>query len=73
VKHIPVVSPTLLGLGFDPRTHALDVVLRDNIVYCYDGVPESVWSQLLLSTEQAAFVARELAGRYPVTTFALGN
>jgi hypothetical protein len=65
VQRLPVESRALASVGYDAATEQLELEFRSGRVYCYAGVPRSVYDWLLRTRNKGSFVTRQIAGRYP--------
>jgi hypothetical protein len=52
-------------VGYDAETQELEIEFSSGQVYCYQGVPASVYDWLLRASNKGIFVTRQIVGRYP--------
>lgn len=60
----PVSSSNLAEVGYDPRTHTLEVLFRSGRTYQYFDVPERVFLTLKSAASPGACLNREVKGSY---------
>lgn len=65
MRRAPVRSSSIKSLGFDPRTHVLDIEFAGGAVYRYSGVPASVYARALAAESKGRFVNAHIRERYP--------
>ncbi len=65
MQRLPVDSRALASVGYDAATAELEIEFRSGRVYCYVGVPQSVYDWLMRTRNKGIFVTRQIAGRYP--------
>ena len=61
----PVRSRDLALIGYDNMTSILEVVFRAGGVYRYQGVPESIYQELMSAPSHGTFFQRHVKAQYP--------
>ena len=64
-KLIPVESSMIQAVGYDPKTHILEVVFNSGQTYCYEGVPPKVYKALMAADSKGQDMRSEIIGVYP--------
>lgn len=65
MRRAPVISSSILSLGFDPRTRVLDVEFAGGAVYRYFGVSAAVYRRVMDAESKGRFVNAHIRARYP--------
>lgn len=60
-----VVSSELQSVGFDEAASILQVKFQNGRVYRYQGVPQSVFENLLRADSKGRFFNAQIRDRYP--------
>ncbi|OGX14377.1 MAG: hypothetical protein A2351_01965 [Omnitrophica bacterium RIFOXYB12_FULL_50_7] len=63
----PVRSRDLALVGYDVATSILEVVFRAGGVYRYQGVPESVYHELMAASSIGTFFQKNIKTQYSFT------
>jgi hypothetical protein len=61
----PVRSRDLALIGYDAATAILEVVFRAGGVYRYQGVPESIYHELMAAPSHGTFFQKHVKVQYP--------
>ena len=61
----PVKSRDLALIGYDNTTSTLEVVFRMGGVYRYQGVPESIYHELMAAPSHGTFFQKHVKVQYP--------
>lgn len=61
---VPVESSTLKEVGYDSDFHELTIKFRDDAVYHYSQVPESVHKELMDSESKGKYFHNQMRGNY---------
>ena len=64
-KLIPVESSMIQAVGYDAKTHQLEVVFNSGQTYCYDGVPQEVYDGLMEADSKGRYMQSAIIGVYP--------
>lgn len=64
---VQLESSSLDAVAYHPANHWLAVRFANGSGYVYQGVPESVWSQLLKAESHGGFFAKEIRDSYHAT------
>lgn len=64
-KLIPVVSSMIQAVGYDPKTRLLEVVFNSGRTYCYEGVPATVYKELMTADSKGRYIRSEIIDVYP--------
>jgi hypothetical protein len=64
-KLIPVESSMIQAVGYDPKTHILEVVFNSGQTYCYEGVPPKVYKELMAADSKGQYMRSEIIGVCP--------
>ena len=64
VKLIPVESSMIQAVGYDRKTHVLEVVFTSGQTYCYEGVPSKVYKELMAAASKGQYMRSEIIGVY---------
>jgi hypothetical protein len=64
-KLIPIESSMIQAVGYDPKTHILEVVFNSGQTYCYEGVPPKVYTELMAADSKGQYMRSEIIGVYP--------
>ena len=59
-----VHSTNLNSVGYDHKTHLLEIEFNDGGVYQYSGVPEDVYKALMEASSHGSFFHRNIKGKY---------
>jgi KTSC domain len=65
----PIRSTNLVSVGYEPdeedsSTGTLEVEFRRGVVYRYEGVPESLYRELLFAESAGKFFHERIAGEF---------
>jgi hypothetical protein len=60
-----VESTTLTTVAYDPIRQLLRLQFRSRAVYCYFGVPEGVYQDLMAADSKGSYFNRKIRGRFP--------
>jgi lysyl-tRNA synthetase class 2 len=60
-----VESTTLSAVAYQPADQVLCLEFRSRAVYCYFGVPLSVYQDLLAADSKGSYFNRYIRGRFP--------
>ena len=60
-----VESTTLSTVAYQPLDQVLCLEFRSRAVYCYFGVPQSVYQDLLAADSKGSYFNRYIRGRFP--------
>lgn len=69
MKLTPIESSLILAIGYDKGTQVLEVVLRNELSYEYDGVPPEVYEMFMRAESKGRFFVenvRDVYRCYPV-------
>lgn len=61
---IPVVSSNLRSVGYDPQTQTLEIEFRQNTVYQYYKVPETVFQELMNAPSHGKYFSKWIKKTY---------
>ena len=64
MDHTPVISSSIVSVGYDPESTTLELEFVNGHVYQYFGVPESIYKDLLAADSIGAFVNTHIKGHY---------
>lgn len=64
MKRQAVESSNLVSIGYDLETSTLEVEFKNEAVWQYFDVPESVWHEFESSESKGKFFGREIKGSY---------
>jgi hypothetical protein len=59
-----VDSSSVLSVGYDGKSHTLEVEFRNGGVYRYLDVPEDAWSELRAAGSKGRFLNSEIKPRF---------
>ena len=62
---VPVESSMIQAVGYDPKTHILEVVFNSGQTYCYDDVPPEVHQELMTADSKGRYMRAAIIGMYP--------
>ena len=62
---VPVLSSSIISLGYSPSSRILEVEFASGGVYQYEGVPDDVHRGLLAAESKGRHVHRFIKGRFP--------
>ena len=62
-----VQSSSLRSIGYDRSTHTLEVEFRSGGVYRYNGVPDTIWSELRRSESKGKFFLEHVRDHFAAT------
>jgi hypothetical protein len=65
LKFVQVESSNVDEIAYDEITQELHVCFKNNTHYVYEGVPESMYVELLLTESVGKYLAREIKNVYP--------
>ena len=60
-----VESSLILAIGYDKGTQVLEVVLRNELSYQYDGVPPEVYAAFMQAESKGKFFVENIRDAYP--------
>lgn len=60
----PVSSSNLRSVGYDPRTHTLEIEFHSGGVYQYFGVPQSVYNGLMAASSHGSYFYHNIRNVY---------
>ena len=64
-KLVPVESSMIQAVGYDPKTHILEVVFNSGQTYCYEDVPPEVHQELMAAESKGRYMRAAIIGMYP--------
>jgi hypothetical protein len=64
MKRIPVTSSCIASLGYDSKTHILEIEFTNDGIYRYLEVPASVYRQLLSAESRGTYFNQEIKSKY---------
>ena len=64
-KLVSVESSMIQAVGYDPKTHVLEVVFNSGQTYCYDDVPPEVHERLMTADSTGRYMRAAIIGVYP--------
>lgn len=62
---ITVESSMIHAVGYDSKTHVLEVVFNSGRTYCYEGVPRKIYKELLAAESKGRYMRDEIIDVYP--------
>lgn len=65
MKRTPVDSSSIASIGYDRRTHTLEVEFRGGRVYQYLHVPPGTFLQFMRADSKGRFINYHVKGVYP--------
>jgi hypothetical protein len=66
MEMIKISSGKLRGIGYEPRTRSLQVLLEDGSTLQYSGVGEAVWQRLRSSGSAWSYYRDNIEEEFPV-------
>ena len=64
IKRIPVASSNIASVGYDKKSHILEIEFHHGAIYQYVDVPEKVYEELMSSPSQAAYFMNEVKDKF---------
>ncbi len=64
IKRIPVASSNIASVGYDKKSHILEIEFHHGAIYQYVDVPEKVYEELMSSPSQGAYFMNELKDKF---------
>lgn len=64
MKRIPVSSSNVASIGYDPKTHTLEVEFQNGNVYQYFDVPQDVYDAFNGAESTGKFLNSQIKGCY---------
>src|SRR5256714_2813939 len=64
-KLVPVESSMIQAVGYDPKTHILEVLFNSGQTYCYEDVPPEVHQELMTAESKGRYMRAAIIGVYP--------
>ena len=64
-KLVSVESSMIQAVGYDPKTHTLEVVFNSGQTYCYEDVPAAVHQELMSAESKGRYMRAAIIGVYP--------
>jgi hypothetical protein len=65
LKMTPVASTSISSIGYDPRQKILYIRFRNGYTYEYQGVPASLYAELMNSYSIGAFLNQHVRRKFP--------
>lgn len=56
------ISSVIAAINYNPKTMVLTISFKDNTIYDYYGVPESIAKNFLTATSKGKFYAHHIKG-----------
>lgn len=63
-KNFKPVSSNVIEVIYDNENSELDIKFKNEKVYKYHNVPESIYESLIAAESVGSFVARKIVGQY---------
>ena len=60
----PVRSSNIESVGYNAKSHVLEIAFRSGGVYQYDDVPLEVYREFLSAPSKGRFLAQRIKGHY---------
>lgn len=67
MERLPVASSNLKSVGYDSSNQILEIEFKDNSVYQYFAVPESVFQNLMTAGSKGTYLHSHVKGRFRYT------
>ena len=64
-KLVSVESSMVQAVGYDAKTHTLEVVFNSGQTYCYEDVPPKVYKGLMAADSKGRYMRAEIIDIYP--------
>ena len=61
---VPVESSMIQAVGYDPKTHILEVVFNSAQTYCYEDVPPEIHQELMAADSKGRYMRAAIIGVY---------
>lgn len=66
MKNLTIVESSMIhAVGYDAKTHVLEVVFNSGRTYCYEDVPPKVYKELLAAESKGRYMRNEIIDVYP--------
>lgn len=66
MKKLTVVESSMIhAVGYDRKTHVLEVVFNSGQTYCYEDVPPDVYEGLMAAESKGQYMRANIIGMYP--------
>jgi hypothetical protein len=62
-----VASQSVRSIGYDKRTHTLEVEFKSGTIYRYASVPIELWSDFLQAESKGQFFQQHVRDHFPTT------
>lgn len=59
-----VKSSNIRSIGFDPTSKTMEIEFNSGAVYEYSGVPDSVYTEFLLSESKGKYLHTQIRDKY---------
>ena len=63
-KLTPVESSMIQAVGYDAKTHTLEVLFNSGRTYCYEDVPPKVYKELMAADSKGRYMLSEIIDVY---------
>lgn len=64
IKRIPVASSNIASVGYNKKTHILEIEFHHGAIYQYVDVPEKIYEELMNSPSQGAYFMNEIKNKF---------
>lgn len=68
---ITVGSRMLHAVGYDPQKQVLEAIFYSGKIYCYEGVPQKIYQDLMIADSKGQYMRSKIIDSYPTYQFGI--